>query len=103
MRTNDLISKQALIDYLREYKVSPAFTPMYSFEDKGYNDGVDFAISVVSTFPSAEQEEQIAKVKRVSYGDYMTYDCDGECECGKCVDALWDYCPKCGAKLEWER
>lgn len=41
------------------------------------------------------------KVNRLSFGGSMLFDCDGECECGKMVDALWDYCPSCGAKLYW--
>ena len=43
-----------------------------------------------------------AKVKRYSFGETLTYDFDGQCECGKWVDSLWDYCPSCGAKLEWK-
>ena len=46
--------------------------------------------------------ERTAKVKRYSFGETLTYDFDGQCECGKWVDALWDYCPSCGARLEWE-
>lgn len=47
---NDLISRQALCDDLREYKVYPV--PVSS----DYNDGIDLAISVIAEFPSAEPE-----------------------------------------------
>ena len=46
--------------------------------------------------------QRTAKVERVSYGETLTYDFDGQCKCGKWVDALWQYCPSCGARLEWE-
>ena len=46
--------------------------------------------------------ERTAKVERVSYEETLTYDFDGQCECGKWVDALWQYCPSCGARLEWK-
>ena len=46
--------------------------------------------------------ERKVNVKRVSYKDTMEYESDGECSCGKCVDSLWDFCPRCGARLEWE-
>lgn len=46
--------------------------------------------------------ERTAKVERCSFGETLTYDFDGQCECGKWVDALWDYCPSCGARLEWK-
>ena len=55
----------------------------------------------IDDIPSAESERKI-KVERVSYGETLTYDFDGQCECGKWVDALWQYCPSCGARLEWE-
>lgn len=54
---NDLISRQALCDDLREYKVYPVSifsSGEYESEIKGYNDGIDLAISVIAKFPSAE-------------------------------------------------
>lgn len=45
--------------------------------------------------------ERTTKVERYSFGETLTYDFDGQCKCGKWVDALWDYCPSCGCRLEW--
>lgn len=50
---------------------------------------------------SSAEPERTVKVKRVPYSNTITYNFDGECECGKCVGVLWDYCPHCGAKLDW--
>ncbi len=49
----------------------------------------------------SSESERTVKVKRVPYSDAITYDSDGECKCGKCVDVLWNYCPRCGSKLDW--
>lgn len=47
---------------------------------------------------------QTAKIKKYLYSGTSLYDIDGECsECGKYLDASWEYCPSCGAKLEWEK
>ena len=53
---SDLISRQALCDDLREYKVHPVPISSDESEVKGYNDGIDLAISVIAKFPSAEPE-----------------------------------------------
>lgn len=55
-----------------------------------------------ATDTNVGDKERIAKVERYSFGETLTYDFDGQCECGKWVDALWDYCPSCGARLEWK-
>ena len=59
---SDLIDRQALCDNLREYKVHPisVFSTDES-EVKGYNDGIDLAISVIAEFPSAEPERKKGK------------------------------------------
>lgn len=66
-----------------------------------FTDSMSLAIAMTKNIPSAEPE-RTAKVERVSYGETLTYDFDGQCECGKWVDTLWQYCPSCGARLEWE-
>ena len=52
----NLISRQALCDDLREYKIHPVPISSDESEVKGYNDGIDLAISVIAEFPSAEPE-----------------------------------------------
>ena len=47
---DDLISRQATIDELRSYITEPGISDDES-EIKGYNDGLDMAISVLSTMP----------------------------------------------------
>lgn len=53
---SDFISRQALCDDLREYKINPVPISSDESEVKGYNDGIDLAISVIAKFPSAEPE-----------------------------------------------
>lgn len=58
----DCVSRQALCDDLREYKVHPVPISSDESEVKGYNDGIDLAISVIAEFPSAQPEpSQIAR------------------------------------------
>ena len=103
---NDLISRQALCDDLREYKVHPVPISSDEFEVKGYNDGIDLAISVIAKFPSAEPEERTAKVSNQLFhnpnpnvvGAWI-----GTCECGKLVTYSSKYCSECGARLIWEK
>ena len=49
---------------MREYKVYPILVSMDESEVKGYNDGIDLAISVIAKFPSAEPE--IITIEEVS-------------------------------------
>ena len=62
---DDLISRQALCDDLREYKVHPVPVSSDESEVKGYNDGIDLAISVIAEFPSAEPERLTDKEQRI--------------------------------------
>ena len=52
----DLIHRQVAIDEIREYKVEPSRLTDDS-EIKGYNDGLDTAISVLAVLPIAQQCE----------------------------------------------
>ena len=54
---DDLISRQAAIEDIREYKVEPNHCCDES-EIKGYNDGLDTAISALATLPSAQPEQR---------------------------------------------
>ena len=105
---SDFISRQALCDDLREYKVHPVPISSDESEVKGYNDGIDLAISVIAEFPSVEPERKTGKW----IGEWDTY-WYGEpivdiwrCSvCDKVFDEWeekpdWKYCPNCGAKME---
>lgn len=103
---SDLISRQALCDDLREYKVHPVPISSDESEVKGYNDGIDLAISVIAEFPSAEPE----RTAKVVEHDASVTDTDGykyhrsEYLCGACRKKVLggdDYCSHCGAKLDW--
>ena len=94
---SDLIDRQALCDDLREYKVHPVLISSDESEVKGYNDGIDLAISVIAKFPSAEPE-RIAKVETYTDDQQEIW---SVCECGTDVWKSYNYCPECGAKLDW--
>ena len=64
MTQSDLISRQALCDDLREYKVHPVPISSDESEVKGYNDGIDLSISIISKFPSAEPEQKWIPVSK---------------------------------------
>lgn len=114
-KMSDLISRQALCDDLREYKVHPAPISSDESEVKGYNDGIDLAISVIAEFPSAEPEERKAKIEMnwATYFDNIgtavihipySYKC-GNCGCQlqRTYDGIdINYCPECGYRLEWK-
>ena len=54
--------------------------------------------------PTTKIEDNTTTITRHPYGGIMNYDEDGECDnCGKIVDALWDFCPSCGKKLVWRK
>ena len=125
---NDLISRQALCDDLREYKVHPVPISSDESEVKGYNDGIDLVISVIAEFPSAEPEqtlesaidysqstgwlqehdriltesaesERTAKVRDWSEDVFGHYRCD---KCGFVLESDYVYCPNCGADMRGE-
>lgn len=96
---SDLISRQALCDDLREYKVHPVPISSDESEVKGYNDGIDLAISVISEFPSAEPERKKGNwiVKEEDWRKQLEWD---ECsECGFTTTKQYNFCPNCGADM----
>ena len=110
---SDLISRNALCNDLQEYKVYP--TPISSDESevKGYNDGIDLAISVIAKFPSVETERKTGR-----WIDGMLYYDFDECEwekvkCSVCEnfvtkqifyhDNKYHYCPYCGADMRGDQ
>lgn len=54
-RMSDLISRQAAIEEIRTYITKPNISDD-ELEIKGYNDGLELAISVLSVLPSAQPE-----------------------------------------------
>ena len=111
---NDLISRQALCDDLREYKVNPASVfSSDEFEVKGYNDGIDLAISVISEFPSAKPEWKKGECTKINCPIQMNYisnDCNiqtcpyrTEWKKGEWIDEKINsytsrtYCSECGS------
>ena len=101
---SDLISRQALCDDLREYKLYPVPISSDESEVKGYNDGIDLAISVIAEFPSSERKK----------GEWIYDGIRGRfpaCKCSICghyENADWallqgvNFCPNCGADMRDE-
>lgn len=101
---NDMIDRMALIEDLREYKVDFESTPSTDeAEIKGYNDGIDMAITVISKFPSAELTAKAFEHDASVIVDGYKYQ-RSEYLCGNCKKKVLggdDYCSHCGAKLDW--
>ena len=108
---SDLISRQALCDDLREYKVYPVPISSDESEVKGYNDGIDLAISVIAKFPSAEPERKRGKWEvQLSTGDdrpFIWWKCS---VCGHVIFSETErdrrefhaFCSRCGADMRGE-
>ncbi len=123
---SDLISRQALCDDLREYKVHPVPISSDESEVKGYNDGIDLAISVIAEFPSAELEQKgkCTKTNCPIQINYISNDCDIKTcpyrterkigkwkniafyvrKCSECGKEFYEleydnFCPNCGANM----
>ena len=115
---SDFISRKALCDNLREYKVHPVPISSDESEVKGYNDGIDLAISVIAEFPSAEPEQR--KKGRWIYEKINSYTSRTYCsKCGNSApfiyksddyygshaygeDVRTNFCPNCGADMRGE-
>lgn len=107
---SDLISRQALCDDLREYKVHPVPISSDESEVKGYNDGIDLAISVISEFPSAEPKRKRGKwVNGMLYHDFDESEWE-KVKCSVCENFVvkqifynnnnkYRFCPNCGADM----
>ena len=74
---DDVISRQQAIDDIREYMIEPSHCCDES-EIKGYNDGLDVAISALATLPSAESEIILCKDCKYNSNppEYGNADCD---------------------------
>ena len=118
---SDLISRQAAIEEIRRYITKPNISDDES-EIKGFNDGLELAISVLSVLPSAQpegcpfyvrnkhdrgddsmcrlfhRETKYLAIETRQVGEWI----DDKCSlCGQYVyhgDAR-NYCPRCGAYM----
>jgi len=90
---DDLISRQAAIDELRDVIVKDV-----QFGDEltdGYNDGIDMAITVISKLKSAQRTGK--------WLDYLKEGLKYKCsECESRFDRPYKYCPNCGARMDEE-
>lgn len=67
---------------------------------------IDFIVGFIAGLMTAviimSMIARMAKVHRHIGMDTMIYYDEGECDlCGKIVDVRWEYCPECGARLDW--
>lgn len=98
------IDRKTLIEKLRGYKVN--VTSILSEEDTiaaAIDDGIDTAISVLSTMPDADVEpirhgEWIMKPD--PYGFFGEIPVCSACGCTTKMRETYNYCPNCGAKME---
>lgn len=62
--------------------------------------GLKRAIPILATLPSAEPKRTV-KVKDIVH--IHGYPDEGLCgNCNEDVNGLYDYCPYCGCRLEWD-
>lgn len=108
-RTDDLISRQALIEHLR--RTIEATSTADGDYNEGFNDGMDFAACFASTLPSAQSERPTGHWE--FQGDQMfTCTCCGyiasqeqlESWRIKETDSAFPlFCPNCGADMRGEK
>ena len=106
---NSFIDRDKLIQYLREYKINDILISTDELEIKGYNDGIDLAISVISEFSSTEPERMKGKwIDGMLYYDFDESEWE-KVKCSACKnfvvkqifyhDNKYHYCPYCGADM----
>lgn len=103
---NDLISRQAAIEEIRTYIVKPNISDDES-EIKGFNDGLELAISVLSVLPSVQPERKPGKwiVDALADNIYRCSECgiDAPVEPTGGTEYKSNYCPNCGAYMRERR
>lgn len=113
---NDLISRKAAIDELKEHRAlycdnTPDTFLKLSYAEKSRVDELDTAIATLVNLPSAQPErkngEWIKKIsKKIKDKEYIGYTPYWYCsECGKryepaIANTIINYCYNCGAKME---
>lgn len=112
--TNDSINRQAAIEEIRTYIAKPNISDDES-EIKGFNDGLELAISVLSVLPSAQPEQKRGKwIESAELSEQVK----GKKFCSNCGKAQYaieltdktiqikssasKFCPNCGAKMNGE-
>lgn len=97
---SDLISRQAALNQVAA--IDTSIIP-YARAREYVDELKNYVIKVIETLPSAEPE-RTAKVIDKSVGRHSISDFDwiGKCEkCGNEIQYSFDFCPYCGAELEW--
>ena len=95
---SNFIDRDELIKNLQEYKFESTSISADESETKGYNDGIDLSIVVISKFPSVERIAKIQNIILTSIPPQSIFICSN---CGNKVNDSYNYCPSCGSKLEW--
>ena len=105
---NDLISRQAAIDALRDVLVPQEDIGFGDELTDGYNDGIDMAITTISGIPSTQPDSLVRPSARwISIGHKRERICS-HCfrdEPYKFADHdadVYDFCPHCGADMRGE-
>lgn len=94
----DCISRDMAVEILRPYKIDPFKIGFFDDEIAGFNDGIDTAISCIST------EVPAADVRPVVHGKWENTGSD-VWKCSICCygvmpwNAGMNYCPNCGADM----
>lgn len=111
---NDLISRRAAIDALKEHRAlycdnTPDTFSKLSYADKSRVDELDTAIATLVNLPSAQPERKVGHWVPIDDEPHEDYECD---VCGYISEAtfgpggvsgnLYNYCPNCGARMESE-
>ena len=88
---SDLISREKAVQGVRE---------LFSMGDC-YCDELSI-VGMLNGLPLAESE-RTAKVTKFEQYSKSYWATDGRCEgCGCYLERMHNYCPECGARLEWE-
>ena len=97
---SDLIDRQAAIEEIRTYITKPNISDD-ELEIKGYNDGLELAISVLSVLPSAQPytEAEIQKMQDLEQAElekaFELGKAEALSEIVRCKDCKWRYTQDC--------
>ena len=100
---DDLISRQAAIDALKEHRAlycdnTPDTFSKLSYAEKSRVDELDTAIATLVNLPSAERHGRWRKINiSDAHGNYAVVQCTA---CKALCGLPSHYCPSCGAKMD---